>query len=236
MKRITAVSAAIVLACLWALPIAAFRVKPALFAAAPPVEVTFAVAKQDIQSWWKKSWPAETILEINSAGEGTSSVKVINLRKVPYCSVPAKVKVKRANGTVATFSVSAIYKKPAEKWIFENVGTGNVEEEKAAGQDPPPFAEAEAMIRKGWMDKFTQEGHKEINILKVHPNPAYKAYGKRFWYIYRIDVDYNAAYGKTRYECKGQEVELKKENAEAPWVFGALLGNPSGACQGRNLK
>jgi len=238
MKRIAAFSAAIVLACLWALPIAACRVADmrALFAAAPPVEVTFAVAKQDIQSWWKKSWPAETILEINAAGEGTSSVKVINLRKVPYYSVPAKVKVKRANGTVANFSISVIYKKPAEKWIFEDVATGNVQQEKASGQEPPPFAEAEAMIRKGWMDKFTQEGHKEINILKVHPNPAFKAYGKRFWFTYRIDVDYNAAYGNTRYECKGQEVELKKENAEAPWVFGALLGNPSGACQGRNLK
>lgn len=237
MKRIIAGWATIVLACLWASPVAAYppAAGPAPLAAAPPVEVPFTVAKKDIESWWKKAWSTETILEISPAGEGISSVKIVNLRKVPYYSAPARVKVKRANGTVATFSVSAIYKKPAEKWIFENVATGNVQEEKAAGQDPPPFAEAEAMITKGWVDKFSPQGDTDIKILKVHPNPKFKAYGKRFWFIYLVDLEYTSAASRDlRKHCKGQEVDLVKENADAPWVFGAFQN--TNVCEARPIK
>lgn len=221
MKSKVTVLAAIAMACVWA----------SLVAVSAAAQVEFAVAKKDIESYWKKNYSTETILEIKPAGKGTSSVKVINLRKVPYYSVPTKVRVKRADASVATFSISVIYKKPAAKWIFEDIGTGTVEQEKATGQEPPPFAEAEALIRKGWVDKFSQEGDTDITIHKVHPNPAFKAYGQRFWYRYRIDVDYTS--GNTRYECRGQEVDLVKENADAPWVFKAL--KDTGLCQGRNL-
>ena len=190
------------------------------------------MAKKDIESYWKKSWSAETLVEVNAAGAGISSVKIINLKKVPYYSVPARVRVKRADGSVATFSVSTIYKKPGATWIFEDVATGNVQQEKASGQEPPPFAEAEDLIRKGWTQKFTQEGDTEIAIHKVHPNPKFKAYGQRFWYTYRIDVDYRSY--NTRYQCQGQEVDLVKENASAPWGFNAR--KDSNNCQGQNLK
>ncbi len=195
-------------------------------------QILFATAKKDIQVHWKKSYPAETILAITSGGAGRSSEKIVNLRKIPYYSVPAIVRVKRADGSVANFSVSAIYKKPGATWIFEDVGTGAVEQEKASGQAPPPFAEAEALIRKGWVEKFTGHGHTEIAIHTIHPNPAFKGYGQRFWYTYRVDVDFRS--GNTRYQCKGQEARLTKENAEAPWVFDAYVdGNK---CEGQNLR
>lgn len=195
-------------------------------------EVPFMLAKKDIETYWKKNYSTETILEINSAGDGTRSVKIINLKKVPYYSVPAKVKVKRADGSVVSFSVSVIYKKSAAKWIFEDVGTGNVQQQKASGQDAPPTAEAEAMIAKGWADKFSPEGDTAIKVLKVYPSPAFKAYGQRFWYRYRIDLEYTS--GNSRYHCQGQEVDLVKENAAAPWSFKALKN--AGVCQGQALK
>ncbi len=215
MKRGLAVCSAVALACLWlAVPAA--------------TQVTFAVAKKDIESHWKKSYPKETILEVNAAGAGISSVKIINLKKVPYHSVPARVRVKRADGSVAAFSVSAIYKKPGATWIFEDVSTGNVTQEKAGGQEPPPFAEAEELIRKGWTEKFSAEGDTDITIHKVHPNPSFKAYGQRFWYRYKIDLQYTM--GRTRYQCQGQEVDLVKENASAAWTFKAMKN--TGVCQG----
>ncbi len=225
---------AIALACVGASLVAIClpTVVPALHGAVPAAEVSFAVAKQDLEAHWKKSYPTETILEISSGGAGISSEKIINLKKVPYYSVPAKVRVKRADGSVASFSVSVIYKKPAARWIFEDVATGNVQQEKASGQDAPPFAEAEAMITQGWMGKFSQEGDTDIKILKVHPNPSFKAYGQRFWYRYRIDLEYTS--GNAHYTCQGQEVDLVKENAGAPWVFKALKN--TGVCQGRNLR
>ena len=236
MKRIIAGSALIALLWIWVSPVAAHpgAVVPTLLAFAAAPQVAFTVAKKDIESYWKKNYSKETILEINPAGAGTASEKIINLKKVPYYSVPARVKVKRTDGSVATFSVSSIYKKPADNWIFEDVATGNVQQEKASAQDAPPFVEAEALIAKGWVDKFSQEGDSGIKILKVHPGPAFKAYGQRFWYRYRIDVEYNS--GNTRYQCQGQEADLVKENAGAPWAFKALKNSPSGACQGRNLK
>lgn len=197
-------------------------------------QVPFAVAKKDIESYWKKSWPAETILEVNAAGPGIASEKIVNLKKVPYYSVPARVKVKRADGSVAAFSVSAIYKKPGATWVFENVATGDVQQEKASGQEPPPFAEAEDLIRKGWLDKFSAEGDTEITIHRVHPNPKFKAYRQRFWYTYQVDVDFRSY--NTRYQCQGQEAILTKENADAPWKFSAMKNYPSGVCQGQNLK
>lgn len=219
MKRSVTGFAAILLACLWVVVPAA-------------AQVTFATAKKDIEAYWKKSWSKETILEVNAAGAGISSVKIINLKKVPYYSVPARVRVKRGDGSVAAFSVSAIYKKPGATWLFEDVATGNVQQEKAGGQEPPPFAEAEAMIRKGWMEKFSAEGQTEIAIHTVHPNPAFKAYGQRFWYTYRVDVDYRSY--NTRYQCKRQEATLIKENAAAPWKFNAHID--SNNCEGQNLK
>ena len=75
------------MACLW------------IFSLTAAAQVPFAVAKKDIESYWKKSWSAETLLEVNAAGAGISSVKIINLRKVPYYSVPARVRVKRADGS-----------------------------------------------------------------------------------------------------------------------------------------
>lgn len=215
MKRSVTASAAILLACLWVVVPAA-------------AQVPFAVAKKDIEAYWKKSWPKEAILEVNAAGAGISSMKIINLKKVPYYSVPARVRVKRADGSVAAFSVSAIYKKPAATWIFEDVATGNVQQEKAGGQEPPPLAEAEELIRKGWTEKFSAEGDTGITIQKVHPNPSFKAYGQRFWYRYKIDLQYTM--GRTRYQCQGQEVDLVKENASAPWTFKAMKN--TGVCQG----
>ena len=234
MKRTAGGSAMITIACIWAsfVAVSSGPVAPMLVAVPAPAEVQFTTAKRDIESYWKRNWSAETIIEIKSAGEGTSSLKIINRRKVPYYSVPAKVRVKRANGSVATFSVSVIYKKPAERWIFEDVATGNVQQEKASGQDAPPFAEAEAAITKGWGEKFSSQGDTDIKILKIHPNPAFKAYGKSFWYIYRIDLEYTM--GRTRYQCQGQEVDLVKENADAPWAFRAVKN--MGGCRGRNVK
>lgn len=237
MKRIVAGTATIALACLWASSVAAppGAVAATLVAAAAAVEVPFTVAKKDIESHWKKNYSTETLLEINSAGDGTASVRIINLKKVPYYSVPARVKVKRADGSVATFSVSVIYKKPAERWVFEDVATGSVQQEKASGQNAPPFAEAEALITKGWVEKFSPQGDTEIKILKVHPTaPKFKAYGKRFWYSYRIDVEFRT--GNNRYQCQGQEVDLVKENADAPWAFNASKNYPPDVCQGRYLK
>jgi len=203
-----------------------------ILTASAAAQVPFAVAKKDIESYWKKSWPAETLLELTAAGAGIASEKIINLRKVPYYSVPARAKVKRADGSVATFSVSAVYKKPGAAWLFENVATGNVQQEKTTGQDAPSPSEAEALITKGWTNKFSQEGDTDIQIHKVHPAPAFKAYGQRYWYTYRIDVDYTSS--NARYECKGQKADLVKENASAPWTFKAL--KDSSVCQGRNLK
>lgn len=218
MRKMVVVSAALAAVCLWALPSSA--------------QVTFVTAKKDIEAHWKKSYPTETILAVTSGGAGRSSEKVVNLKIVPYYSVPAKVRVKRADGSVANFSVSAIYKKPGARWIFEDVGTGAVEQEKAGGQEPPPFDEAEALVRNGWVEKFTGHGHSEIAIHTVHPNPAFKAYAQRFWYTYRVDVDYRS--GNTRYQCKGQEARLVKENAAAPWKFDAYIdGNK---CEGQNLR
>jgi hypothetical protein len=206
---------------------------PTLVAVPAPAEVQFATAQGDVESHWKKNWPAETILEIKSAGEGTSSLKVINnLGKVPCYSVPAKVRVKRTNGSVATFSVWAIYKKPAQRWIFEDIATGNVQQEKASGQDEPPFVEAEAAITKGWVDKFSSQGDTDTKILKIHSNPVFKAYGKGFSYTCQIDLEY--ATGRTRYQCQGQEVDLVKENAAAPWTFRAVKN--MGGCQGQRPK
>ncbi|MGH6628562.1 MAG: hypothetical protein ACREB3_02395, partial [Burkholderiales bacterium] len=165
MKR-TAYRAAMAWTCLW------------ILTATAAAQVPFAVARKDIESYWKKSWPAETLIELNAAGPGIASEKIINLKRVPYYSVPARAKVKRADGSVATFSVSAIYKKPGAAWVFENVATGNVQQEKTSGQEPPPFAEAEELIRTGWVDKFSAEGDIEITIHKVHPNPAFRASGQ----------------------------------------------------------
>lgn len=219
MKRNIVVPATIVLAILWASSVAA-------------AQVTFARAKQDIQSYWKKNWSTETILEVNAAGAGIASEKIINLKKVPYYSVPARVRVKRADGSVANFKVSAIYKKPGTAWVFEDVGTGAVEQEKATGQEPPPFEEAEGMIRKGWMDKFSAEGDTEITIHKVHPDPKFKAYGQRVWYTYKIDVDYRSS--NARYQCKGQEARLVRQTADAPWMFEAM--KDINVCQGQNVR
>ena len=231
MKMTVAGSAAMALACFWASPVAqsSGSVAPNLVAVAAPAEVQFTTAKRDIESYWKKNWSAETIIEVQPAGNGISSVRIINLRKVPYYSVPAKVRVKRADGSVANFSVSAIYRKPGAAWIFEDVATGNVQQEKAGGQDAPSPAEAEALISKGWTEKFSQEGDTDIKILKVHPHPAFKAYGQRFWYRYRIDLEYTM--GTTHYQCKGQEVDLVKENTGAPWTFKALKN--TSVCQGQ---
>jgi hypothetical protein len=203
-----------------------------ILTAVSAAQVPFAVAKKDIESYWKKSWPAEALLELNAAGPGIASEKIINLKKVPYYSVPARAKVKRADGSVATFSVSAIYKRPGTSWVFENVATGNVQQEKTTGQDAPSPAEAETLIKKGWTDRFTQEGDTDITIHKVHPGPAFKAYGQRYWYTYKIDVDYTS--GNARYECKGQKVDLVKENSAAPWTFKAM--KDTSTCQGRNLR
>ncbi len=218
MRKRLAVLAAWAVVCLWAV--------------LAPAQVTFATAEKDIAAHWKKNFPTETVLSITSRGAGVSSVKVINLRKVPYYSVPAKVRVKRADASVANFSVSAIYAKPGARWIFEDVGVGNVEQEKASGQDAPPFAEAEAMIRKGWMDTFSAQGQTEITVHTVHPNPTFKAYGQRVRYIYAVDVDYRSS--NTRYQCKRHPAELVKENAAAPWQFQAR-GDIS-YCTGQNLK
>lgn len=219
MKRVLARVSMIALACLWIPSVAA----------AAAAAVPFSTAKKDIESYWKKNYSRETILEIKPAGEGTSSVKIVNLKKIPYYSVPAQVRIRRADGSVANFSVSAIYKKPGAAWIFEDVATGNVQQEKAGGQDAPPLAEAEALIGKGWTEKFSQEGDTDIKILKVHPNPTFKAYGQRFWYRYRIDLEYTM--GRTHYQCKGQEVDLVKENTGAPWTFKALKN--TSLCQGQ---
>lgn len=195
-------------------------------------QVSFTVAKTDIETYWKKSWPKETLLEVASAGAGIPSVRLVNLKRVSYYSVPAKVRVKRADGSVANFSVSAIYQKPAVTWIFENVATGNVQQEKVAGQEPPPFAEAEAIIRKGWTDKFSAEGDTQIVIHKVYPDPKFKSYAQRFWYIYRIDVDYRS--GNTQYQCRGQEANVGKSNPDSPWLFSGIKN--AAVCQGQNLK
>ncbi len=203
-----------------------------LAAVSATAQVAFTTAKTDIETYWKKSWPNETLLEVASAGAGIPSVRLVNLKKVSYYSVPAKVRVERADGSVATFSVSAIYKKPVTAWIFDTVSTGNVQQEKVAGQEPPPFAEAEAIIRKGWNDKFSAEGDTLIVIHKVYPDPKFKAYAQRFWYIYRIDVDYRSA--KTQYVCRGQEVNVGKSNADSPWLFSAMKN--AALCQGQNLK
>jgi len=214
MRKRVAVLAAWVVVCLCASPLAA--------------QVTFVTAKKDIEAHWKKSYPTETILAVTSGGAGRASEKIVNLRRIPYYSVPAKVRVKRADASVANFSVSAIYKKPGSTWIFEDVGTGAVEQEKAGGQEPPSFAEAEALIRKGWTEKFSAEGDTDITIHKIHPNPSFKAYGQRFWYRYKIDLQYTM--GRTRYQCQGQEVDLVKENASAAWTFKAMKN--TGVCQG----
>ncbi len=218
MRKVLAVSAAMAVVCLWA--------------ALAQAQVTFATAKKDLAAHWKKNYPTETVLAITARGAGVSSVKVINLRKVPYYSVPAKVRVKRGDSSVANFSVSAIYAKPGTRWIFEDVGVGNVEQEKAAGQDAPPFAEAEALIRKGWTDQFSAQGQTEITIHTVHLDPKFKAYGQRVRYIYAVDVDFRS--GNTRYQCKRHPAELVKENAAAPWRFQALWD--ISYCTGQNLK
>ncbi|MCI0404056.1 MAG: hypothetical protein L0212_11120 [Acidobacteria bacterium] len=218
MKNMVAVSAALAVPC--------------LLVSLAAAQVPFEVAKKDLESHWKKSYPTETVLAVTSRGAGVSSVKIINLRKVPYYSVPAKVRVKRANGSVANFSVSAIYARPGARWIFEDVGVGNVEQEKASGQQPPPFDEAEALIRAGWVDQFTGHGHTEIAVHTVHPNPAFKAYGQRFWYTYLVEVNYRS--GNTRYQCKRQEARLVKENPGAPWKFDAYIDGDK--CEGQNLR
>ncbi len=221
MKRMVAVLAVMAVVCWCASTVAA--------------QVTFATAKKDLESHWKKNYPTETILAVTSGGSGRSSEKIVNLKKVPYYSVPAKVRVKRADGSVANFSVSAIYKKPGAAWIFEDVGVGAVEQEKAAGQEPPPFEEAEAMIRKGWVEKFSAQGDTEIEIHKVYPNPKFKASGQRLIYTYRIDVDYRSY--NTRYQCRGQYAELVKADASAPWTFQALKNYGDGEpCKGQNLR
>ena len=218
MRKRVAVLAAWVVVCLCAFPLAA--------------QVTFVTAKKDIEVHWKKSYPTETILAITSGGAGRASEKIINLKRVPYYSVPAKVRVKRADGSVANFSASAIYAKPGARWIFEDVGVGNVQQEKTSGQEPPPFAEAEDLIRKGWLDKFSAEGDTEIAIHEVHPNPTFKASGQWYSYRYRIDLEYRSY--NTHYQCQGQKVDLVKENAAAPWTFKAL--KDTSVCQGRNLR
>lgn len=168
---------------------------------------SWTTAESQIKSAWPKKYPGEKILKISANGAASSYEKMESTGqeriesdaeryeyfvKVSYCRVPARVSVKRSNGSESLYEVSAIFKQGATGYQFSDIAVGDSSEVAASGQEPPTKDEIKKLIAELWISL-----HPDNRVEKVAlSDPELKKdTGKnRWWYnvgadIYIINAD-----------------------------------------------
>ncbi len=158
-------------------------------------------AETHLRTNWGKKYAGETVLKIVADGEpstyekmeSTGKEKIGNdgnryeyFEKVIYCRVPAKVTVKRANGTQTVFDVSAIYKVKGKSFQFDNIGVSGNSEVAGEGQEAP----SKDVIKKAIADQWKAEnpGHSVDKVAVTDPELKKDSSENRWWYNVGADI------------------------------------------------
>jgi len=172
---------------LWALP------------EAPNAQAT----DKELRKAWKKKYPTETIIQVESGGENTLLEKTNAAGKVveTKLKVPFWVTVTKKNKRKFKYEIGVNYKLIKNRWIFSELGVGQAEE-LVENDDRP----AKAEVKKIFAAQLVAEKWQGRTVENMKMDDGTFAGGK-----YRYEGDYEVTGGAAKVTCNDFMMILFKD-------------------------
>lgn len=178
-----------------------------------PDAVTNVQAEKDLRSAWAKKYKGEKIISIESAGEPAilekvdANDKVVERKlKVPFTVVAEK------SGTKREYEAGSNYVQKGKKWLFSEIGVGNVSVLAGEGEKAPNKADVKALVITAFQEKYPDYTWSKVLI----DDGTFGKGENGGFYRYEGDIDRTDADG-AKVQCKDIDFMLQKD-ASGSWA------------------
>jgi hypothetical protein len=184
-----------------------------LLADGVPDPISNEQAESDLRSHWAKKYPTEKIITVESAGEPGFLDKVDKKGKLVErkLKVPFKVLTEKA-GTQKEFEAGSNYIQKGKKWLFSEIGIGDVTTLASEDEKAPSKAQVKELVIKAFSAKYNDYTWSKVLIDDGTFN---KGSGGGF-YRYEGDINRTDTEGKA-IQCRDIDFMLKKDDSGS-WI------------------
>jgi|JI8StandDraft_1071087.scaffolds.fasta_scaffold01111_11 hypothetical protein len=169
-------------------------------------------AENDLRTFWSKKYPAEKVISVESAGEPGTLDKIDKKGKLVErkLKVPFQV-VTEKSGTQREFEAGSNYIQKGQKWVFSEIGIGDVKTIVSDAEKSPSKQEVKDLVIQTFSSKYSDYTWSKVLI----DDGTYNKSTNGGFYRYEGDINRTDVDGKT-IQCRDIDFMLVKD-ASGNW-------------------